>query len=106
VHLGGEHDGVTLPVTLQRLSDHLFAGAGAVDVGRIQKVDAGVDGAVDDPERVLLAGPPPEHHASETQLADLYARPSKAPVLYRFPFLRDNLRFIQQVAKRSRKLAV
>ena len=85
VHLGGEDDRVPLPVALERLPHDLLARADAVDVGRVEKVYPRVDGAVDDPERVLLAGPPPEHHAAQAQLADLDPRAPKVAVLHAIP---------------------
>ena len=48
VHLGGEDDVVALAVALERLAGDLLAAAAAVDVGGVEEVDAGVEGAVDD----------------------------------------------------------
>src|SRR5215203_228528 len=82
VHLGRQHDGVALAVPPQRLTDSLLAGAGAVDVRRVEEVDTPVDGAVDDIRRVLRVRPSPEHHAPQADLADLHAGSSKVPVLH------------------------
>ena len=70
MELGGQHD-VVAPAA-QRLADDLLVLAGAVHVGGVDEVDAGVERAVDDP-RALVAvavAPHAEHHRAEPEAAD------------------------------------
>src|SRR5215218_11285542 len=82
VHLGREHDAVALAVPLQRLSDGDLARAPAVRVRGVEEVDALIYGAVDDVGRVFFARSSPEHHAPETELADLHAGSSEVSVFH------------------------
>jgi hypothetical protein len=52
VHLGGEYDVVTAPS--QRLSDDFLGLALSVHVGGVDEIDPGVEGPVDDPDRVAV----------------------------------------------------
>jgi hypothetical protein len=67
-HLGGEHDVVA--TAFERLADDLLGLTGGVDVGGVDEVDAGVEGAVDDADRVVVIGiaPGAEHHRAEAEL--------------------------------------
>ena len=55
-----------------------------VDVGRVDEVQASVEGAVNDPDRGLVVGIPPfpEHHRPQAQRTDLHTRAAKAPILH------------------------
>ena len=66
--LGGQHDVVA--AALERLADDLLRLAGRVDVGGVDEVDAGVQRAVDDADRVVVVGVAPgaEHHRAEAEL--------------------------------------
>jgi hypothetical protein len=55
--LGGEHDVVA--ASLERLADDLLRLAGRVDIGGVDEVDAGVERAVDDADRVVVVGVAP-----------------------------------------------
>ena len=59
-------------VAPQRFASDLLAAPASLDVGGVQKVDASVDGAIDDGLRVGRLGAAPKHHAAEAQLADLH----------------------------------
>ena len=74
--LGGEDDLVALAGLRERLAHDLFGLPVGVDVGGVDEVDAGVDSAVDDPDRVVVVfiAPVAEHHGAEAQAADLDAR--------------------------------
>ena len=65
VHLAREHDVVA--AALQRTADDLLGLPGRVHVGRVDEVDAAVDGGVDVPHAVVHVGvaPPAEHHRAE-----------------------------------------
>jgi hypothetical protein len=54
----------------ERLADDLLGFAGGVDVGGVDEVDAGVERAVDDADRVVVVGVAPgaEHHRAEAEL--------------------------------------
>jgi hypothetical protein len=54
---------------LEDLADDLLRLAGRVDVGGVDEVDAGVQGAVDDADGVVVVGVAPgaEHHRAEAQ---------------------------------------
>jgi len=69
---GGEHD-VGAAAAGERLPDDLFRLALRVDVRGVDEVDARVQGAVDDPHRVVVVGVAPgaEHHRPEAERADL-----------------------------------
>ncbi len=54
-----------------------------VDVGRIHEVYARVQGPIYDLDGVHVVGAAAEHHAAQTQLADLDPGPPKLPVLHR-----------------------
>src|SRR4029079_7920318 len=58
--------------------------AGAVDVGGVDEVDAGVEGRVDDPDRLVVVrvAPGAKHHRAEAKLADRDAGASQGPVLH------------------------
>ena len=66
--LGGQHDVVA--AALECLADDLLGLAGGVDVGGVDEVDPGIQGAVDDADRVVVVGVAPgaEHHRAEAQL--------------------------------------
>jgi hypothetical protein len=68
----------------KRLPDDLLRLALRVDVGGVDEVDPGVEGSVDDADRVVVIAVPPgaEHHRAETQRADLHARATEAPILH------------------------
>jgi hypothetical protein len=74
VDLGGEHDVVALAAG-ERLADDLLGLTPRVDVGRIDEVDAGIQGPVDDPDAlvVILVAPVAEHHRAETERGHLGA---------------------------------
>ncbi|HEY5294483.1 MAG TPA: hypothetical protein VIJ70_03310 [Gaiellaceae bacterium] len=73
VHLGREHDGVAAP--FEGLADDLLRLAARVDVGRVDEVDACVERAVDDRDRLVVVGVAPgaEHHRAQAERADLDA---------------------------------
>jgi len=52
------------------LADDLLRFAGRIDVGGVDEVDAGIQGAVDDADAVVVVGVAPgaEHHRAEAQL--------------------------------------
>src|ERR1700722_17657703 len=81
--LGSQDDVVT--TAGQGLADNLLRFAGRVHVRGINEVDAGVQGAVDDPDRVRVIGvaPRPEHHGPETELAHLDPGQSQVAVPHR-----------------------
>ena len=66
--LRGQDDVVA--AALERLADDLLGLAGRVDVGGVDEVDAGIEGAVDDADRVVVVGVAPgaEHHRAEAEL--------------------------------------
>ena len=79
VHLGREDDLVATTVPLERLARDLLALAEGVDVGGVEEVDAGVEGAVDNRVRLFGLGTPAEHHAAEAEARDLHTRAAKVP---------------------------
>ena len=84
VELGGQEDVVAAALAgLQRLADDLLGLAAGVDVGGVDDVDAGVEGAVDDRDRLVVVGVAPraEHHRAEGQRADLDAGPAEGAVV-------------------------
>jgi hypothetical protein len=82
VELRGEDDVVA--AALERLADDRLRLALRVDVGGVDEVDAGVERAVDDPDRRFVVGLPPgaEHHRSQAERADLHSGASEAAVLH------------------------
>ena len=82
VHFGCEHDPIALAVALECLPHDLLATPTAVDVRRIQEVDARIDRAIDNRERVLGVGATAEHHASQALRADLDTSSSQIPVFH------------------------
>ena len=80
--LGGQDDVVA--AALQGLADDLLGHAAGVDVGGVDEVDPGVEGAVDDPDGVgaVVVAPRPEHHRAQAQRADRYAGPAEHSVLH------------------------
>jgi hypothetical protein len=66
VHLGGEHH-VVAAAPGQRLADDHLRLAARVDVGGVHEVDAGVERAVDDPDRLVVVAlaPGAEHHGPQ-----------------------------------------
>jgi hypothetical protein len=68
-----------------RLADDLLGLAGGVDVGAVDEVDAGLESAVDDADRVVVVGvaPSAEHHRAEAELRDLDAGASERAVVHR-----------------------
>ena len=83
VDLRGEHD-VVAPAAGQRLADDLLGLAARVDVGGVDEVDAGVERAVDDADRLVVVGVAPgaEHHRAEAERADLHAGAAERAVLH------------------------
>jgi hypothetical protein len=61
------------------LTDDDFGLALGVDVGGVDEVNAGVERAVDDADRIVVIGisPGPEHHGPEAQWADFDAGTTK-----------------------------
>ena len=82
VELGGEHDVVA--AAREGLADDLLGLPGAVDVGGVDEVDAGVERRVDDPDRLVVVrvAPRPEHHGAEAELADRDAGASQRALLH------------------------
>src|SRR6202165_3099706 len=82
VELGRQDD--VIPAPLEGSTDNLLRLAVAVDVGGIDKVDAGVEGGVDDPDAVIVVGVAPgaEHHGTEAAGADTDAGPTQAYVFH------------------------
>ena len=70
VDLGRQHNPMAFAVALQRLADHCFAAAARIDVGGIEEVDAGLNGAVHDVETLGLRRGMTEVHAAQAELAD------------------------------------
>ena len=73
VQLCGQDD-VVAPAG-ERLADDLLRFAGGVDVGRVDEVEAGVEGGMDDADALVVVpiAEPAEHHRAEAQRADLDA---------------------------------
>ena len=69
--LGGQHHAVAPP--LERLADDLLGLARRVHVGRVNEVDARIEGGVDDADAVVVVAvaPCPEHHGSQAVPAHL-----------------------------------
>src|SRR5439155_14626966 len=85
VDLRREHDRVA--PALQRLADDLLGPALAVDVGRVNEVDLGVDGVAHHADALVLVrvAPRTEHHRAQAVRADLDPRASERAVLHREP---------------------
>ena len=82
VELGREDDPVALAVALQRRAGDLFAPPSPVDVGRVEEVDARVDGAVDDGVGLFSRRSRAKEHGPEAQVAHLHAGSSEQSLLY------------------------
>jgi hypothetical protein len=70
VELGGQDDVVA--TASDGLADDLFGFTLGIDVGSVDEIDTGVEGGVDDADRLVVVGVAPgaEHHGAEAQLAD------------------------------------
>ena len=84
VDLGGQYH----PGTVHRgqgLAHDDLGLARRVHVGGVDEVDAGVEGPVDDPDRIVVIGiaPRSEHHGPETEGADLDAGSTQCAHLHR-----------------------
>ena len=86
VELRGE-DHVVAPAAGERLADDLLGLALAIDVGRVDEVDPGVERRVDDPDRLVVVGVAPraEHHRAKTELADRHAGATQLTMLHSLP---------------------
>src|SRR5213080_3582276 len=62
VELRGEDNVVA--AALEGLADDLLGLAGAIDVGGVDEVDAGVERGVDDPDRLVVVGVAPRGRGS------------------------------------------
>ena len=71
VDLGRQHHLLALAVALEGLAGDFLAAPAAVDVGRIQEVDAGVERAVDDGIGVGGFCSAAEHHAAQAERTHL-----------------------------------
>src|SRR5664280_1176451 len=91
VHLGGQND--LFPLGLcQGLSDDLLGLTRGVDVGGVDEVDAGIEGPVNDADRLVMIGgsPGPEHHGPQAQRADFDTGTTKStefhgPIVAAYP---------------------
>jgi hypothetical protein len=83
VELRGEDDVVTAAAG-ERLANDLLRFALAVHVRGVDEVHPGVQGAMDDPDRVLVVRIPPRpvHHGAEAELADRHARAAEVAMLH------------------------
>jgi len=92
-HLGRDHDLVARPGAQPPADDALGDAAGiagcppAVDVRRVDEVDAGLPGAVEHTEGLLLGGSPAKRHRAQAQLADLQPGASQLTIFHDHPFL-------------------
>src|SRR5688572_33107033 len=92
VELGREHDVVALAVAGEGVTDRLLAlAAPAVDVGGVDEVDAGVEGAGDDRGGVFGVGLAAEHHGAEAEVGDLHAGPAEETVFHGCELLREGM---------------
>jgi hypothetical protein len=90
VDLGGDHHLVAPGEVGQRVAEDLLAGAGRVDVGGVEEVDALLERAPDEPAallgrqrpRVSSPGGLPEAHAPEADARDVQAGASKFDVIH------------------------
>lgn len=82
VHFRGEHDRV--PAPLQSLADDLFRLTPGVGICGVDEVDADIEGAVDDPHRLVMVGVPrpAEHHRPQAVGADVDSGASEAPIAH------------------------
>ena len=73
VDLGGQD--YLVPPSLQGLADDLFRRAFAIDVGRVDEVDPGVERSLDDANGVVdvRVAPGAEHHGSQAERADVHS---------------------------------
>src|SRR5581483_1986732 len=80
VGLGGQ-DHLIPAAADQRLGHDLLGLPARVDVGRVDEVDPGVEGPVDDPDRFLVVrvAPGAEHHGPEAHRAHLHAGTTECP---------------------------
>jgi hypothetical protein len=80
--LGGEHD--VVPPPGEGLAEHLLGLAGAVDVGGVDQVDAGVEGRADEGVGVGLGGAADlaEVHGAESERTDVDAGAAERAVLH------------------------
>src|SRR5262245_17498746 len=87
VHLCREHDRIA--PAAQCLADDLFRLAARVHVRGVDEVDPGVQGAVDDADRlvVIRVAPRAEHHRAEAQRGDMDAGAAELAGLHEAPFL-------------------
>ena len=74
VHFGCEHDVVA--ASLKSTTNDFFGFAGRVEVSRVYKVDAGVEGSIDDTDVVgfVCLGEPAEVQAPQAVCTDFHAR--------------------------------
>ena len=82
VHLGRQDDLIAAAVFLERATDDPFALAGVVDVRRVDEIDARLERAVNDADRVFGAGRSPEIHSPQAQRRDLDAGASQHTVFH------------------------
>jgi hypothetical protein len=84
VELGGKHDIVAAP-TGERLAHDLLRLAARVHVGCVDEVDARIERAVDDPDRLVVVAlaPRPEHHRAEAERAHVHAGVREGAQLHR-----------------------
>ncbi len=70
-----------LAATFDGLPDNLFGFAERIDIRGIEKIDARIDGAADDADRVFVVGVAhrAEHHGAESKLAHRPARSAEYP---------------------------
>jgi hypothetical protein len=87
VHLGCE-DHVVAPAAGQRLADDLLGLAAAIDVGRVDEIDAGVERSVDDPDALVVigvagrVGSRSKHHRAEAERTYLHSCASKRSIVH------------------------
>ena len=81
--LRGEDD-VVAPPARQGFRNDLLGLARRVDVGGVDEVDPAVEGAVHDPDALVVVGVAPraEHHRPETERADPHAGSTEDAVLH------------------------
>ena len=87
VHLGREHDGVASPAALREPSADDLLGVTvlhgpAINIGRIEEVDAELEGAIHDRVAVLLGRVPAKVHRAQAQITDEDAVFSQSAVLH------------------------
>src|SRR3989442_14466099 len=83
MNFGREENPVPLAVLSESLSRNSFAGSATINIGRIQKVDSGVNCCVDDTERLILLRSPSKIHASEAKRAYLNSRAAQSAVFHK-----------------------